>query len=611
MNKYFCILTIGIFLLCGCKQETSTAKNQEKPASTEPSTTSVSEGTKSVDRDASRLNVATHAENKKTKSEVAMSKELDAIHKIGNAQEKAGPMAPPAPMPLSEPKMYMETERMPEEAPVATKTTASTVTTVDTRTTRVEHNTEAYDNIVENSYLLTQQNPLSTFSIDVDTASYSNMRRFLTQNTLPPKDSIRIEELVNYFPYDYTPPKGDVPFAAWVEIANCPWNMEYRLARIAIKGKEIDKNKRPLSNLVFLLDVSGSMENPNKLPLLKRAFSILVQQLGENDRVAIVVYAGASGVVLPSTSCDKKEVVLAALDQLQAGGSTNAGEGIQLAYDIAVQNFIKGGTNRVILATDGDFNVGITNQGDLIRLIEEKAKSGVFLTVLGFGMYNLKDSTLEKLSDKGNGNYAYIDDFAEAKKALVEQMTGTLVTIAKDVKIQIEFNPTKVAAYRLVGYENRLLRDEDFKDDTKDAGEIGAGHTVTVFYELVPAGKKLDIPGVDPLKYQTSKQTTEAAQSNEVFTLKIRYKEPDGNTSKPLEFSISDPGTKLSKASGEFKFAAAVATFGMILRDSRYKGTASLDTVLEIADEGKGEDKSGYRAEFIGLVKKAGQLLKK
>jgi Ca-activated chloride channel family protein len=353
------------------------------------------------------------------------------------------------------------------------------------------------------------------------------------------------------------------------------------------------------------------MESPNKLPLLRQAFSLLVKQLGENDRVSIVVYAGASGVVLPSTTCDKKDIVLSALEQLQAGGSTNAGQGIQLAYDIAVQNFIKGGTNRVILATDGDFNVGITNQGDLIRLIEEKAKSKVFLTVLGFGMDNYKDSTLQKLSDKGNGNYAYIDDFAEAKKALVEQMSGTLVTIAKDVKIQIEFNPAKVTAYRLVGYEKRMLRAEDFKDDTKDAGEIGAGHTITVFYEIVPIGKKVEIPGVDPLKYQTPPQSSEAAKSNDLLTLKLRYKEPEGDVSKPLEFPITDPGTRLSKASLDFKFAAAVTTFGMILRDSKFKGTASLDLVLEMAEEGKGVDKSGYRAEFIEMVKKAKTMLKK
>jgi Ca-activated chloride channel family protein len=476
---------------------------------------------------------------------------------------------------------------------------------------RYEHrfNTEAYDRVVDNPFLQVGQNPLSTFSIDVDTAAYANLRRFLTNGMLPPKDAVRIEEMVNYFSYDYPGPKGKEPFSAQVEVAQAPWDLEHRLVRIGLKGREIALDKRPPSNLVFLIDVSGSMEPPNKLPLVKKGLQLLVEKLNENDRIAIVVYAGASGLALPSTPCEQKSRILAALDNLDAGGSTNGGAGVQLAYDTAVANFIKGGTNRVILATDGDFNVGTTNQGDLIRLIEEKAKSGVFLSVLGFGMGNYKDSMLEKLADKGNGNYAYIDSLNEARKVLVEQMAGTLLTIAKDVKTQIEFNPALVGAYRLIGYENRLLRAEDFNDDTKDAGEIGAGHVVTALYELVPAGKEMNLPGVDPLKYQKPVQTTREAKSDELLTLKLRYKEPDGDTSKLLQFPVTDRGSSWTSASRDFKFASAVAAFGMILRDSPYKGKSTLGGVLELAESGKGHDKEGYRAEFINLVNKARALV--
>ncbi len=474
------------------------------------------------------------------------------------------------------------------------------------------HNTEAYDNIVDNPFLAVTQNPLSTFSIDVDTASYANVRRFLNENTLPPKDAVRIEEMVNYFSYDYEPPAeadlDEAPFLANVEVAACPWNLDHRLARIGLKGWEMAEDERPPSNLVFLLDVSGSMRPENKLPLLKQAMTMLVEQLGENDQIAIAVYAGASGLVLPSTPGDNKEAILDSLNQLQSGGSTNGGAGIQLAYDLAAENFIEGGVNRVVLATDGDFNVGTTNQGDLVRIIEEKAKSGVFLTVLGFGMGNLKDSTLEKLADKGNGNYAYIDNLNEARKVLVEEMGGTLVTIAKDVKIQIEFNPTKVGAYRLIGYENRILAAEDFNDDTKDAGEIGAGHTVTALYELVPAGEPIDLPEVDPLRYQRVVTPTRAAGSGELLTLKLRYKEPDGDTSSLLEFSVFDSGNSYSQASLDFKFAASVASFGMILRDSEHKGAATFDSVLELGEEGVGDDPYGYRTEFLELVRKAKSL---
>ena len=468
--------------------------------------------------------------------------------------------------------------------------------------TRQNFNTEAYDRVVDNPFLRAIQNPLSTFSIDVDTAAYANLRRFLSSGAVPPKDSVRIEEMVNYFAYSYSPPKNSDPFSTQVEVASAPWKPEHRLVKVGLKGREIAQDKRPPSNLVFLIDVSGSMQPPNKLPLIKRGLPLLVEKLTENDRVAIVVYAGASGLVLPSTSCDHKAKILNALENLEGGGSTNGGSGIQLAYDTAIANFIRGGTNRVILATDGDFNVGVTNQGELTRLIEEKAKSGVFLSVLGFGMGNYKDSTLEKLADKGNGNYAYVDSLQEARKVLVEEMGGTLITIAKDVKIQVEFNPALVGAYRLIGYENRILRAEDFNDDTKDAGEIGAGHTVTALYEVVPAGKEGTLPGVDALKYQKPVEAARESKSGELLTLKLRYKEPDGTISKLIQVPVSDRGTNWAQASRDFKFASAVAALGMILRDSPYKGNATLGSVLDLAEAGKGEDKQGYRAEFIELV---------
>lgn len=468
------------------------------------------------------------------------------------------------------------------------------------------HNTEAYDRIVENPFLAVGQNPLSTFSIDVDTASYANVRRFLNQGMLPPPDAVRIEELVNYFAYDYAPPEDNAtPFAARVSIADCPWAPEHRLARIGIKGWEMPAEARPASNFVFLIDVSGSMNPENKLPLVKKAISMLTRQLDERDRVAMVVYAGSSGLVLPSTPCNEQATILAALEQLKSGGSTAGSEGIKLAYETAVGNFIPGGVNRVILATDGDFNVGITNEGELTRLIEERAKSGVFLTVLGFGMGNLKDATMEQLADKGNGNYAYIDTEKEARKVLVEQMQGTLVTIAKDVKIQIEFNPAQVSAYRLIGYENRMLAAEDFNDDTKDAGEIGAGHTVTALYELVPTGVQVNAPSVDELKYQHGQTLSPGAGSGEAFTLKIRYKQPDGDVSTKQEFPVRDEGLRYAQADPDFKFAASVAAFGMILRGSEHKGSASYGSVLELAEEGQGQDRFGYRQEFIELVRKA------
>ncbi len=469
-------------------------------------------------------------------------------------------------------------------------------------------NTASYDAIADNAFLTVKDNPLSTFSIDVDTASYANVRRFLNNGQLPPKGAVRIEEMLNYFSYDYPQPAGDAPFSATMEVAACPWAPEHRLVRIGLRGRDLARSERPAVNLVFLIDVSGSMSAPNRLPLVKQSLRLLVDQLRDEDRVAIAVYAGASGTVLEPTR--DKQRMRHALDRLQAGGSTNGAAGIQLAYQLAEKSFIKSGTNRVILATDGDFNVGVTNQSELIDLIEKKAKSGVFLTVLGFGMDNLKDSTLEKLADKGNGNYGYIDTLLEAKKMLVEQMNGTLFTIAKDVKIQVEFNPAQAAAYRLIGYENRVMAKEDFNDDKKDAGEIGAGHTVTALYEIVPAGAFA--PGVtqpvDELKYSAEKseiRNQKSEMSPELLTLKLRYKQPDGDVSAKLEFPLTDRGETWEKSSRDFRWAAAVASFGMLLRDSPHKGRTTWDSALELAHEGKAEDGTGYRAECIALLEKA------
>jgi len=472
--------------------------------------------------------------------------------------------------------------------------------------------TEGYGVIAENPFKIALQEPLSTFSIDVDTASYANVRRFLNQGQLPPKDAVRIEEMVNYFDYDYKPPTEGGAFSARVEFATCPWNADHRLVRIGIKGKEIPGDDRPACNLVFLLDVSGSMKPVNKLPLVKQGMKLLLNRLDDNDHVAIVTYAGSSGVALESTSCKEKSTITSAIDNLNAGGSTNGAAGIEDAYRIAEKNFIKGGINRVVLATDGDFNVGITDNSDLVQLIQKKAKSGIFLSVLGFGMGNLKDDKLEILADKGNGNYAYIDNLREAQKVLVEQIGSTLVTIAKDVKIQVEFHPAKVGAYRLIGYENRQLAAQDFNDDTKDAGEIGAGHTVTALYELIPQGKPLT-PGVDALRYQKppTPPQTDLVESPETLTVKIRYKEPDDDTSTLIEIPVTDLGVEENLSvvpSEDFRFAASVAAFGMTLRDSRYKGAADFDTVLELARAGKGADKNGYRAEFIQLVNLAKAL---
>lgn len=474
----------------------------------------------------------------------------------------------------------------------------------DLRSGVISPSQDDFDVIRENPFQRVVDHPLSTFSIDVDSASYAVVRRHLAEGRLPPKDAVRIEELINYFRYDYAPPTDGRPFAIHLAAAPCPWNPEHHLARVALKARSIAQDARPALNLVFLIDVSGSMSGANRLPLVKRSMQALARQLDERDRLAIVVYAGAAGLVLPTTSGARTPEILAALEQLKAGGSTAGGAGIQLAYDTAQAQFVEGGVNRVILCTDGDFNVGLTQRGDLESLIEEKARSGVFLTVLGFGMGNYKDSTLELLSGKGNGNYGYVDDFSEARRLLVDEMLGTLVTVAKDVKIQVEFNPARIAGYRLIGYENRLLRKEDFNNDRVDAGDVGAGHTVTAFYELVPAGQPVPGPGqVDELKYQEA-ATGAAASSGELLTAKLRYKLPDEDTSTRMDFPL--PADALAKAPDrEFRFACAVAGFGMILRDSAFRGSFTCDDVLELAEAGLGNDPEGYRRDFLSLVRNA------
>jgi Ca-activated chloride channel homolog len=478
----------------------------------------------------------------------------------------------------------------------------------------IQHNTEGYTSIDENGFKDVLHNPLSTFSIDVDKASYSNVRRFLNMGQLPPKDAVRIEEMINYFSYDYPEPVGKHPFSVYTEISECPWNSSHQLLHVGLKGKSIDKSELPPSNLVFLLDVSGSMSAANKLPLLKQAFRMLVNELRPEDRVAIVVYAGAAGLVLESTSGSKKPEIIAALDKLQSGGSTAGGAGLKLAYKVALENFVEEGNNRIILATDGDFNVGSSSNAEMERLIEEKREHGVFMTVLGFGMGNYKDDKMEIIADKGNGNYAYIDNIQEARKVFITEFGGTLFTIAKDVKFQMEFNPARVKGYRLVGYENRLLNDEDFNDDKKDAGEMGAGHTVTALYEIIPAGSAESLKGIDPLKYQadrgdeTAKEKVKADPRAELMTVKLRYKQPDGTTSTKLEIPVKGRVLELDETSDNFRFSASIAEFGLILRDSEYREDASMEHVIAMAKAARGEDEEGYRSEFMKLVRLADSL---
>lgn len=471
-------------------------------------------------------------------------------------------------------------------------------------------NAEEYKEIAENNFKTVSESPLSTFSIDVDAASYSNMRRYINKGELPPADAIRTEELINYFSYDYPQPTGNDPVKITTEVGACPWNVKHRLVRIGLKAKEIPTDKLPVSNLVFLIDVSGSMYGPQRLGLVQSSLKLLVNNLRDEDRVAIVVYSGSAGEKLPSTSGSDKQKIREAIDELTAGGSTAGGAGIKLAYKIAKQNFVKGGNNRIILCTDGDFNVGVSSDEGLEKLIEQERKSGVFLTVLGYGMGNYKDSKMQVLAEKGNGNHAYIDNLQEANRVLVNEFGATMHTVAKDVKLQIEFNPSQVQAYRLIGYESRLLKDEDFNNDAKDAGEMGAGHTVTAFYEVVPAGIKSDFTGkVDDLKYQKTKPTPAVTNnSKELLTVKLRYKAPDGNTSKKIEQPLIDD--KKEKVSSDFRFASAVAMFGQLLRDSDFKGNATYDKVISLAKTSLDNDEKGYRREFIRLAETAEGLAK-
>jgi Ca-activated chloride channel family protein len=459
-----------------------------------------------------------------------------------------------------------------------------------------------FDQVAENPFLSPRETPLSTFSIDVDTASYSLVRTFLSGGNLPPAGAVRIEEMVNYFGYDYPEPESDVPFRVQLDLGVAPWAPAHKLVRVALKGKTVKLSAMDGVNLVFLVDTSGSMNAANKLPLLQQGFRMLVDKLGPNDRVAIVAYAGSAGLVLPSTPVSDRQKVLSALDRLSAGGSTNGGAGIDLAYKVAAENFLKGGVNRVILATDGDFNVGVTGNDALVGLIQEKAKTGVFLSVLGFGMGNFNDSLLEKIADKGNGQYAYIDDETEAKRALVDGLGG-LVTIAKDVKIQIEFNPALVSGYRLIGYENRTMAARDFHDDKKDAGELGSGHTVTALYEITPATQHIAGPAGGGLKYQAPPAASAGSATGELLTVKLRYKEPDASESKLLERTLKDEATSLAQMPADFRFAAAVASFGMLLRKSPHAGNATFQSVLDLAEPAAGDD--AKRREFVALIRKA------
>lgn len=473
---------------------------------------------------------------------------------------------------------------------------------------------EEYGIYKENRFISVANEALSTFSLDVDAASYGNIRRMINQGQMPEKDAVRIEEMINYFSYNYSRPTGEHPVNIVTETATCPWNSKHKLVRIGIKAMEIPSDNLPASNFVFLIDVSGSMQGANRLELVKSSLKLLTNNLRENDRVSIVVYAGAAGEVLPSTSGNDKQKIREAIENLSAGGSTAGGAGIQLAYKIAEYNFIKNGNNRIILCTDGDFNVGISSASDLENLIESKRKTGIYLTILGYGMGNYKDNKLQTLAEKGNGNHAYIDNIQEANKVLVNEFGSTMYTVAKDVKLQIEFNPANVNAYRLIGYESRLLNKEDFNDDTKDAGELGSGHTVTALYEIIPAGVENSYGGVDDLKYQNTKKikpilTKEDLLSTELLTVKLRYKKPDETTSKKLEIPVMANNFN-KEFSKDFKFIMAVAMFGQLLKSSDFKGESNYEKVLTLAKMGLDNDDHGYRREFIRLVEAVNQLEK-
>lgn len=504
-------------------------------------------------------------------------------------------------------------KRIPEKevAPAEAQAPSSAAPTL-ARVNVKDFNTEEYSRIVENEFKDARQNPLSTFSIDVDKASYANIRRFINDNQLPPIDAVRLEEMINYFTYDYPQPEGNNPFSVNTEISQCPWNREHKLVHIGLQGKSLNYDQLKPCNLVFLVDSSGSMSEVNKLPLLKQSLKLLVDGLDDRDKIAIVAYAGSAGLVLSSTpaSTPGKQLIIGSLDQLYAGGTTAGGEGLQLAYRTAQENLIKDGNNRVILCTDGDFNVGISSTAELVRFIEEQRKSDIYLTICGFGMGNYKDSRMEEISKAGNGNYFYIDSIQEAKKVFIKEMRANLFTIAKDVKIQVEFNPTRVKAYRLVGYENRVMANEDFNDDKKDAGELGAGHTVTALYEIIPAGAADQVRKTDELKYQVTDIKPTASGTQEIMTIKLRYKLPKEDTSKLIEKALTDPGILLENASENFRFSVSVAGFGMLLRDSKFKGDLTYDKVLTMARNSQGKDSDGYRAEFIRLVEACSLLAK-
>jgi Ca-activated chloride channel family protein len=477
-----------------------------------------------------------------------------------------------------------------------------------TTSAQQDYDTEEYDQISENGYKKPTSEPLSTFSIDVDGAAYANIRRHLKAGALPPVDAVRVEECINYFSYAYPEPNGKDPFSITTELAVSPWSKEHYLLHIGLKGITKPTEELPRNNLVFLLDVSGSMQAANKLDLVKKSLKMLINQLNEDDHIAIVVYAGASGLALPSTKVANKQRILETLEALQAGGSTAGAEGIQLAYEVAGENFLKNGNNRIILCTDGDFNVGISSQSDLVKLIEDKRDEGIFLSVFGFGMGNLKDSKMEQIANHGNGTYNYIDNLNEAQKVFVNEAGSTLLTIAKDVKIQVEFNPEHVAAYRLIGYENRLLNAEDFNNDKKDAGEIGAGHTVTAIYEIVPIGAPMPEGfDIDPLKYQKPERK-EASLNDEIATVKFRYKEPNGSTSKLISVVVQNNPKPFDVASVDTRFSAAVASWAMLLRNSPFKGTTSYEQIITWGLAGRGTDEFGYRAEFIQLVRLSKEL---
>lgn len=516
---------------------------------------------------------------------------------------RTAPASPPVKLP--QPGILRDEEAKSVEVPPANERSIAD-------STDAVFNREEYDNIVENKFASPLREPLSTFSIDVDAASYTNVRRYLNNGSLPPAGAVRLEEMINYFDYAYPGPANEDPFLVHTELSKCPWNEHHQLVHIGLQGKEVPMENLPPSNLVFLIDVSGSMNEENKLPLVKTSLQMLTDQLREQDHVAIVVYAGNAGLVLPSTSGADKQKIKDAISDLEAGGSTAGGEGIQLAYKVAQENYLKDGNNRVILATDGDFNIGVSSEDDLVRLIEKERQSGVFLSVLGYGTGNYKDNKMQQLADKGNGNHYYIDNRNEARKVLVSEFGGTLFAIAKDVKIQVEFNPAKVQAYRLIGYENRMMAAEDFNDDRKDAGELGSGHRVTALYEVIPAGVKDSfVRHVDDLKYQVTDRNISKGYADELLTIKLRFKKPDEDVSRLIVQQVQAAPIDLSATSENFRFAAAVAEFGLLLRNSEFLENASYTQVISLAKTAKGKDPFGYRSEFVGMVETAASLTTK